>query len=66
MKSTSAPTFGDDLARYMVDSNTSEDKQPTSKAARSSRYGLPMSEPQLEQLRMNGIPQKTRAQTSGV
>ena len=47
----------------MVDSNAAEDKQPTSKAARSSRYGLPMSEPQLEQLRMNGIPEKTRAQT---
>ena len=29
----------------------------------SSRYGLPMSEPQLEQLRISGIPEKTRAQT---
>ena len=61
MKSTSGPTFGGEPARY-TDSNA-EDKQPTSKAARSSRYGLPMSEPQLEQLRMNGIPEKTRAQT---
>ena len=61
MKSTSDPTFGDEPTRH-TDSNA-EDKQPTSKAARSSRCGLPMSEPQLEQLRINGIPEKTRAQT---
>ena len=59
MKSISGPTFGGEPARYM-DSNA-EDKQPTSKAARSSQCGLPMSEPQLEQLRMNGIPEKMRA-----
>ena len=62
MKSTSAPTFSEDLTRYMVDSNVAEDKQLTSKAAISSRCGLPMSKPQLEQLRMNGIPEKTREQ----
>ena len=32
-------------------------------ASLSARYGLPLSEPQLEQLRINGIPEKTCAQT---
>ena len=32
-------------------------------ASLSARYGLPLSEPQLEQLRINGIPEKTRVQT---
>ena len=59
MKSTSGPTFGGKPARYT--DNNAEDKQPTSKAARLLRYGLPMSKPQLEQLRMNGIPEKMRA-----
>ena len=33
------------------------------KAASLLRYGLPLSESQLEQLRINGIPEKTHAQT---
>ena len=62
MNSTDDPTFSDKPTRY-TDSDA-KDKQPaTSKEARSSRYGSPMSEPQLEQLRMNEIPEKTNAQT---
>ena len=64
MKSTSGPTFGGKPARCM-DSNA-EDKQPTSKAARSSQYGLPMSEPVLEQLRMLEFQRKQEHKPSGV